>query len=500
MSTYQKFTERMQKIADVNHAAALLQWDQEVYMPSKSAGRRAQQLSTLAGMAHEMFTAEETGQLLGQLVEADLNEVERANVLYTKDEYEKHKKVPTEFVEKTSAAISRAFQSWDNAKRKNDFLLFAPDLETLFELKLQECEYLGYEGHPYNAQLDIYEKGMTVNQLEVLFGQAKERLFPFIENVYKAAQVSDAMMYQPFDKDKQWEFGIEILRQMGYDMEAGRQDLSSHPFTTNFSATDVRVTTRMDENNLSEMLWSTIHEGGHALYEQGLKDEYYGLPTGSYLTLGIHESQSRLWENNVGRSLNFWQGNFGRLQEIFPKQLTQYTAQDFFKAMNKVQPSPIRTNADELTYHFHILIRYEIEKELFEGKLKVSDLKEKWNAMYKQYLGLDIQNDAEGVLQDIHWSHGSFGYFPTYSIGSFYAAQFYDKAVQDVPGLEGEIQAKDASKLLQWLQTNIHQYGRLYNADELCKRVTGEILNFDYFMKYVETKYAGIYDLNGIGV
>ena len=500
MSIYKKFTERMQKIADINNASALLQWDQEVYMPPKSAGRRAQQLSTLAGMAHEMFTDKATGNLLDELAGANLNDIEKANVSYTKSEYDKYKKVPKEFVEKTSEAISKAFQSWNNAKKKNDFSLYAPDLNDLFELKLQECEYLGYEGHPYNAQLDIYEKNMTVDQLEVLFGQVKERLFPFIEKIYQAPQVSDDLMYQHFDKDKQWDFGIEVLKQIGYDMEAGRQDVSSHPFTTNFSATDVRVTTRTDENNLSEMLWSTIHEGGHALYEQGLKDEYYGLPTGSYLTLGMHESQSRLWENNVGRSLNFWQGNFARLQEVFPTQLKQHNSTDFFKAMNKVQPSPIRTNADELTYHFHVLIRYEIEKELFEGKLKVADLKDKWNAMYKQYLGLDIKNDAEGVLQDIHWSHGSFGYFPTYSIGSFYAAQFYAKAVQDIPGLEADIQAKNPAKLLQWLQTNIHQHGRLYKADELCKRVTGEVLNFDYFMRYIEEKYAAIYDLSGVGV
>lgn len=500
MSTYKKFTERMQKIADINNSAALLQWDQEVYMPPKSAGRRAQQLSTLAGLAHEMFTADETGKLLDELASANLSDDERANVAYTKEEYDKYKKVPKEFVEKTSAAVSRAFQSWNKAKQAKDFSLYEADLEALLELKLQECEYLGYEGHPYNAQLDIYEKNMTVDQLEVLFGQVKERLFPFIEKIYQAEQVSDALMHQSFDKDKQWDYGIEILKQIGYDLDAGRQDVSSHPFTTNFSATDVRVTTRIDAQNLSEMLWSTIHEGGHALYEQGLKDENYGLPSGSYLTLGMHESQSRLWENNVGRSLNFWQGNFARLQEVFPEQLSQHNATDFFKAMNKVQPSPIRTNADELTYHFHVLIRYEIEKELFEKKLKVADLKDKWNAMYKQYLGLDIKDDAEGILQDIHWSHGSFGYFPTYSIGSFYAAQFYAKAVQDIEGLEDDIRAKNPAKLLEWLQTNIHQHGRRYKADELCKRVTGEILNFDYFMRYVEDKYASIYDLSGVGV
>ncbi|OJJ20120.1 carboxypeptidase [marine bacterium AO1-C] len=495
MSTYQKFTERMQKIADISHASALLQWDQEVYMPPKSARRRAQQLSTLAGMAHEMFTNDETGKLLESLAATNLSEIEKANVLNAKDEYEKNKKVPTEFVEKTSVAVSRAFQSWDKAKKAKDFSIFAPDLEALLELKLQECEYLGYEDHPYNAQLDIYEKNMTVAKLEVMFGQVKEQLFPFIEKIYKAPQVSDELMFQDYDRDKQWAYGIEFLQQMGYDMDAGRQDVSSHPFTTNFSATDVRVTTRINDQDLSEMLWSTIHEGGHALYEQGLKDDYYGLPTGSYLTLGIHESQSRLWENNVGRSLNFWQGNFGRLQEIFPKQLSKYTAEDFFKAMNKVQPSPIRTNADELTYHFHILIRYEIEKELFERKLQVKDLKEKWNAMYKKYLNWEVKDDAEGVLQDIHWSHGSFGYFPTYSIGSFYAAQFYHQAVQDVHGLETGIQAKDSSKLLQWLREKIHQHGKLYTADELCKRVTGEVLNFDYFMQYAVQKYATIYAL-----
>jgi carboxypeptidase Taq len=300
-------------------------------------------------------------------------------------------------------------------------------------------------------------------------------------------------MYLRYDKDQQWAFGLELLRQMGYDFEAGRQDVSSHPFTTNFSSQDVRVTTRTAEDNLNEMIWSCIHEGGHALYEQGLPDSEYGLPSGEYVSLGIHESQSRLWENNVGRSLPYWKCNLPRLKELFPENLKHVSPDDFYKAMNKVQPSLIRTNADELTYHFHILIRFEIEKALIEGTVEVNDLPALWNAKYKEYLGLDVPSDSKGVLQDIHWSHGSFGYFPTYSLGSFYAAQFYAFAARQIPELEAEIEKGNLKPLLDWLRTHIHAEGKMYSAENLCIKITGEKLSFKYFMEYARKKYSGLY-------
>ena len=495
MRTYADFVKHSEKIADLNYSNALLQWDQEVYMPPKGANRRAQQIATLSGMAHKLFVDEAFGNLLNELNQESLSENDKKNVELTLEYYDKQKRIPTDFVEEMSKAISVAFNSWQKAKKESNFQLFAPHLEKLAQLKLQECEYLGYEDHPYNAMLDLYERKMTVQKLDVLFEDVKAKLFPFIEKIYQASQVDNACLYQSFNKDKQWNFGIDILQQMGYDFEAGRQDVSSHPFTTNFNALDVRVTTRLSENNFSEMLWSTIHEGGHALYEQGIPDEQYGLPLGTYTSLGIHESQSRLWENNVGRSLPFWKANYKDLQNVFPEQLGNVSLESFYKAINKVMPSPIRTNADELTYHFHVLIRYEIEKALFEKSIKINELNHIWNEQYKKYLDLDIQKDSEGILQDIHWSHGSFGYFPTYSIGSFYAAQFYAKAKQEISGLEDQMEHKKTSDLLNWLRKNIHQYGQKYTAEELCKKVTGEELNFDHFMQYTKDKYNNIYHL-----
>ena len=282
---------------------------------------------------------------------------------------------------------------------------------------------------------------------------------------------------------------------MGYDFDSGRQDISAHPFSSHFSPEDARVTTRIDENNLSDMIWSCIHEGGHALYEQGLLAENYGTPIGNSISLGIHESQSRLWENHVGRSLSYWKKNFSRLQSYFPVELKNINYGKFYQACNNVKSSLIRTNADELTYHLHVLIRYEIEKGLIEGGIKVDDLPSVWNSLYKKYLNIDVPSDSMGVLQDIHWSHGSFGYFPTYTIGSFYAAQFYKQASIEIPDIDIKIENGDTNELLKWLREKIHKHGQRYDAKDLCKLITGEELNFNYFMNYAQDKYSKIYDI-----
>lgn len=283
---------------------------------------------------------------------------------------------------------------------------------------------------------------------------------------------------------------------MGFDFEAGRQDYSEHPFTTSFAPTDVRITTRVDEGNFASMLWSCIHEGGHGLYEQGLPEDQYGLPLGAATSLGIHESQSRLWENNVGRSVGFWSFFYPRLQKRFPEPLRNVTAQDFINAANKVEPSLIRTEADEVTYHFHVLIRYEIEKELIAGQLSTSDLPARWNELYAYYLGVTPKDDKTGVLQDVHWSHGMFGYFPTYTLGSFYAAQFFQQVQQDIPDLDNKIAAGDLSPLLEWLRSSVHQYGRQYNSEELCNRITGQGLDPRFFIAYAKQKYGQVYGIS----
>jgi len=494
--SYALYKEQMQKIADVNYSAAVLNWDQEVYMPAKGAGIRARQLSTLAGMAHRLSTEPALGAMLEELKsDPSLSFKEAKNISWSLKDYNDRKKYSQDFVELMSRTISEAFQAWQEAKSKNDFSLFAPLLEKLVKLKREECEILGYSGHPYDALLDQYEPGSKTADLVVLFDDVRAKLVDFVKKIAAKKQHPSDFMFKQYNKDTQWKFGLDLLRQMGYDFEAGRQDISSHPFTIHFNPQDVRVTTRVNENNLNEMIWSCIHEGGHALYEQGLPYDEYGLPSSEAVSLGIHESQSRLWENNVGRSMGYWEHNFPLLKQYFPGQLKEVSAGDFYKAMNVVEPSLVRTSADELTYHFHILIRFEIEKALIEGSLEVKDLPAYWNKKYKEYLGVDVPDDARGVLQDIHWSHGSFGYFPTYSLGSFYAAQFFAQAEKEITGLSNLIQKGELAPLREWLRNKIHIYGKQYSAEELCIRITGEKLNFEYFMKYAGLKYSALYEL-----
>ncbi|HET6227658.1 MAG TPA: carboxypeptidase M32 [Bacteroidia bacterium] len=486
----------MRKIADVQNAAGVLNWDQETYMPESGADMRAQQLSTLSGIAHELSTSEELGEVLNKLTfDSSLNEKQKRNVKISLKNYNDSKKYTTAFVKEMSKTISETFQAWQKAKEKADFKLYAPQLEKLVRLKREECKLLGYVDHPYDALLDQYEPKAKTADLEVLFSDVKSQLVDFIKQITSKPQHADQFMFIHYDKQKQWDIGIDLLKQMGFDFESGRQDISSHPFTTCFSSKDVRVTTRISETDFHEMIWSCIHEGGHALYEQGLPIEEYGLPSGEYISLGIHESQSRLWENNVGRSINYWKFNYPKLQQAFPEQFKNVSVGDFYKAINVVKPSLIRTSADELTYHTHVLIRFEIEKALIEGSLEVKDLPGVWNQKYKDYLGVEVPDDSKGVLQDIHWSHGSFGYFPTYSLGSFYAAQFYAVAKKEIPQLEKEIGNGNLKPLLEWLRQKVHQYGKFYTAEELCVLITGEKLNFSFFMKYAKEKYNELYNL-----
>jgi len=493
---YAAYTRLMQKAADINYAAAVLGWDQEVYMPPKGVTHRGQQLATLATTAHEMLTSDHYGNLLQQLwQQADLGDVEKNNVRLSLEDYEKNKKLSPEFVDKLSRLTSEGFNAWVDARKKNDFSVFAPSLTAMIALKREQAELYGYKAHPYDALLDEYEKDATVAMLDPIFEGIKAQLPVLLGKIKTAPQVSNDFFHRHFARQQQWDFSIDVLKQMGFDFEAGRQDYSEHPFTTSFSNTDVRITTRVDENNYASMLWSCIHEGGHGLYEQGLPGDQYGLPLGSAASLGIHESQSRFWENCIGRSLDFWKFFYPQLQKYFPEQLGDISVDDFFKAANRVIPSLIRTEADEVTYHFHVLIRYEIEKALIEGSLDPKDLPAKWNDMYEKYLGVRPGDDKTGVLQDVHWSHGSFGYFPTYTLGSFYAAQFYERAKQDLKGMNEQVTNGALSMVLHWLREKVHAHGRRYNSEELCERITGQKLDPKFFMHYVEEKYKSVYGM-----
>ena len=493
---YELYRAALGKLTDVRSALAIMQWDQETYMPEKGADFRARQVATLSELAHEMATSEKLGDMLNGLRgAAGLTEIQQRNVDLTWQDFEKQKKYSSAFVRRMSETVSKSFNAWIDAKRENKFSIFSPHLAELVELKKEEAGLLGYEAHPYDALLDEYEKGCTVSLLDHTFSDLAPKLRALLERIGSASPVDDRFMYQHFDHQKQWAFGMELIRDLGFDTTAGRQDLSAHPFSTSFNPRDVRITTRINENDFNSMTWSCIHETGHALYEQGLPTEEYGLPSGEFASLGIHESQSRLWENHVGRSLSYWSNRYPRLQAGFPDKFGDVTLDQFYAGINVVRPSLIRTEADELTYHFHVMIRYEIEKKLITGELDPAALPEYWNQSYKQLLGVDVPDDSRGCLQDVHWSHGSFGYFPTYSLGSFYAAQFFGQAVKENPEIPSQMGLGETSQLLQWLRQHIHAQGRTYTSEELCQRATGEGLNVSFFMEYVLDKYGKIYDL-----
>jgi carboxypeptidase Taq len=491
---YAQYTDGMQKIADVKYSAAVLQWDQETYLPSKGADFRGRQLATLSEIAHEWFVDPTLGELLRELQQrGDLPEDEQRNVTLSLEDYEKQKKFTPAFIRRLSEASSRCFHAWLQARAANSFALFKDELEYLVQLKKEEAELAGYELHPYNALLDQYEKGATVDLLDRVFSEIRVPLKALLDRIAARPQVDDGFLRGDFPRQKQWDFGMELIRKLGFDFEAGRQDISEHPFTTSFNPQDVRITTRIDEHDFSHMTWSCIHETGHALYEQGLPAKEYGLPLGEFASLSIHESQSRLWENNIGRSLNWWQTIYPRLQTLFPTPLKNTSAEQFYQGINKVQPSLIRTEADEVSYHFHVMIRYELEKQLIRGTLDVADIPAWWNENYKSWLGVTVPDDKRGCLQDVHWSHGSFGYFPTYSLGSFYAAQFFAAAENQLPGLPDTIGQGQTAPLLDWLRNKVHHYGRRYTSEELCLRATGKPLDINYFLDYLLDKYRNIY-------
>jgi carboxypeptidase Taq len=491
---YGSYCARMQKIADIKNAVAVLEWDQETYLPVKGATFRGRQMATLSATAHEWATDQQLGDLLTELNgRADLQPHEQKNVALSLEDFSKQKKFTPEFIHLLSETTSCAFHAWLKARTENSFTFFEPHLDKLLQLKRQQAGMAGYEHHPYNALLDEFEKGCTVDLLDKTFREVIPPLKDLLDRIASHEQVDDSFLHQHYPRQQQWDFGMELIRQLGFDFEAGRQDISEHPFTTSFCSRDVRITTRIDVNDFNHMTWSCIHETGHALYEQGLKEEYYGLPLGEFASLSIHESQSRLWENNIGRSLRWWEHEYPLLQKYFPVQLGNIPLDRFYKGINKVGPSLIRTEADETSYHFHVMIRYELEKNMIAGLIQAQDVPTRWAEQYEKWLDVKVPDDRRGCLQDVHWSHGMFGYFSTYSLGSFYAAQLFAAASQKETNLLSDVSRGQTAPLLDWLRRNVHCYGRQYTSEELCKLATGEPLNIGYFMRYLLDKYNNIY-------
>ena len=507
LKTVEGLTTRLLEIQRINSAASLLSWDQETYMPAGGGEARAEQISTLQGIAHEKLVSPEIEQLLAGWVDPQTGEVRdspgdawdeatRSLLREVWRDYSRAKKLPSHFVVTLSRECSLAQQVWAEAKENHAFSQFLPNLRTVLALKREEAEYLGYRDSPYDALLDVYEPGSTIAALRPLFVQIKGRLVPLLKKIQQSSvQIDDTILFHTFDQARQLEFGRMVLIAMGYDFERGRLDLAAHPFTTSFHPTDVRVTTRVHEHDLQSCLFSCIHEGGHGLYDQGLDLQYFGTPLGDSVSLGIHESQSRMWENCVGRSRAFWQFFYPMLQQTFHHQLRFLDGEQFYAAINRVKPSLIRVEADELTYNLHIMLRFEIEQELIEGKTRAEDLPGIWNQKMEEYLGIVPSNDAEGVLQDVHWSLGAFGYFPTYTLGNLYSVQFYEQAKLEIPHLEDEIAAGQLMVLRRWLGQKIHRWGRMFTPDHLAQRVTGKSLDPEPFLSYVERKYGELYQL-----
>ncbi|MYL15928.1 carboxypeptidase M32 [Halorubrum terrestre] len=492
---YDALLDRVQRWNAVGSASGVLGWDQQVMMPEGGTPARSKQLSALSSVHHDMVTADETGELLDELDDADLTDEQAAVVREVRREYERADAVPVELVEEISETGSEALQAWEEAKAEDDFDEFAPYLEKHVELKREYAEHIDPDRDPYEVLFEEFEPCLSMERAESILTELREALVPMIEEIRESdVELAVDTFEGTFPEDEQEALSREALELVGYDFDRGRLDVSSHPFTSG-NQFDCRVTTRFDETDPLGAVGSTIHEFGHAQYNLGLPQEHFGTPLGTSRDLSVHESQSRLWENHVGRSEAFWEEFLPVFQEHFP-QTEEATVRDAYEAFNQVyEDNLIRVEADELTYHLHIVIRFEIERDLIRGDLDVEDVPEVWNDKYEEYLGIRPDTDSEGCLQDIHWSHGNFGYFPTYSLGSVMAAQLFEAAEDEIDDLHGKIADGEFGDLHDWLGENVHQHGSRYETNELVVRATGEDFSADAFLDYVDEKYGELYGI-----
>lgn len=500
MDTEGKFAllkELLAEIIDINNAAGLLGWDQQTQMPPGAAEGRGYQLSTLGKIAHLKFTSEQIGQLLSDLepaaaqLDPDSNDARLIKV--TRHLYDKETKVTAEYVVEFVQVTTAAHQVWAEARANNDFASFQPYLEKIVGLRRAYADFFAPYDHVYDPLLDDFEPGLKTADVKAIFSALRPQQVELIRQISSRPQVDASFLHQPFDEKKQWDFGVEVLTKIGYDWTRSRQDKSAHPFTANFGSTDVRITTRVTPDYLGTALFGTLHEGGHALYELGVDPSLNRTPLGGGASLAIHESQSRMMENLVGRSLPFWQCFYPRLQEVFPSQLGNVPVETFYKGINRVQPSLIRVEADEATYNLHIMLRLELEIALMEGQLAVKDLPEAWNSRVQEYLGLTPPNDAQGVLQDVHWSGGMIGYFSTYALGNLVSCQLWERINADIPNLPEQIRSGKFDSLLGWLGEKIHRHGTKFEPQELVQKVTGSKIDSAPYLRYLKNKYSAIY-------
>ncbi len=492
-----RLKEILGEVSDLGHAASILSWDQQVYMPSGGAEARGQQLATLGKILQEKFIADEVGALLEDLKREfpDPETDEGAMVRVAARNYDKARRVPTSFIVEQALASTQAIEDWVKAKSQSNFSLFRSSLERNVELVKQYVSFFPPSDHPYDTLLNDYEPGMKTADVREIFGNLRPKQVALIKAIGEKKQVKDDFLHKSYNEKKVWDFSEKIIAKFGYDFARGRQDKAPHPFETTFSVNDVRITNRFEKNSPLATLFSAMHECGHALYELGVNPAYERSSLESGTSLAVHESQSRMWENLVGRSFSFWEHFYPELKKTFPSQLDGVSVKAFYKAANKVEPSFIRVNADEATYNLHIMLRLEIEIGLVDGSIAVKDLPEIWNEKMRDYLGIVPPNDALGVLQDIHWSYGSIGYFSTYALGNIISAQIWERVNQDVRDLDEQIRKGQFGELREWLRVKIHQFGHKYDPQDLVQRVVGSKIDSAAYVRYLTKKYGEIYGL-----
>jgi carboxypeptidase Taq len=497
---YNQLNTHKQDTWDLTKAQAVLSWDRQTQMPPKGAPARTRQISTLARMIHERITSSEVGQLIddleGWLDELDYDSDEAALIRLAKREHKIRTAVPTELVTERAKASGEANVAWMKARQENDFPSYVPHLERMFELAQRYTECFPEAAHPYDALLDQYEPGMKVDTVVRIFNEVKGSQSELVKAIEDSnVEIDDRLLNQHYPKDKQLEASLEAAQILGYDLDRGRMDLTTHPFATSFSVDDARITTRVNENFLNTCLFATMHESGHALFELGVSPQLEGLPLARGASSGVHESQSRLFENLIGRSRAFSSHLLPILQKHFPKQLGDADLDGYYRAINKVKPSYIRVEADEVSYNLHIILRFEIELEVLGGDIAVKDLPEAWNEKFKTYLGVVPPTDTDGVLQDVHWSWGLIGHFTSYAMGNIIASQWWHQMAKDIPNQDELMAQGNITPIREWLIENVHQHGRKYLPTELIERVTGGPIDTGPYLAYLRSKYQALYHL-----
>ncbi|RAP37211.1 carboxypeptidase [Candidatus Marinamargulisbacteria bacterium SCGC AAA071-K20] len=496
-----KLFEKLNDIYKLKTTQSLLSWDQETQLPEGAIDFRSEQMAFLAKLQHQFHCSDSFKEELSKFVNCDtgectdsLNSSDRRLIDCIYKDWKQSTALPEAFVEEYTKLCSKAQHVWQEAREKSNFKLFSPYLKRLVEMSKEKAKYLNPSNSAYDVLLDLYEEGLTVDTINPLFSKLREETVTLLKSVQQSKASFYDLGKHKYNTDQQWSFGLSVLEKMGYDFKRGRQDKSTHPFTIDISPSDVRITTRVDESKLMEALSSSIHEGGHGLYEQGLNTDFLGTPYCESVSLGIHESQSRIWEKVIGQSMPFWDHFYPKLGKCLP-QLSDCTQDEFYRSINQVNPGFIRVEADELTYNLHIMIRYEIEQMIFNEGLSVDKLPEVWNEKVKDYLGLEVKNDKFGVLQDVHWSCGLFGYFPTYTMGNLYSVMLFEQLEKDIPDLRGYISKGDLGVVSEWSSEKIYTHGRRYSPPELIERITGSELSCDPFVSYLNRKYSKIYRL-----